>query len=57
MLGHLQDAAMTVTDDAESADVIVVNTCGFIEDAKKESIDVILEMARHRTEGARDSSS
>ncbi|MCB9653282.1 MAG: 30S ribosomal protein S12 methylthiotransferase RimO [Deltaproteobacteria bacterium] len=51
MLGHLQDAAMTVTDDAESADVIVVNTCGFIEDAKKESIDVILEMARHRTEG------
>ncbi|MBK8013832.1 MAG: 30S ribosomal protein S12 methylthiotransferase RimO [Deltaproteobacteria bacterium] len=51
MLGHLQDASMTVTDEAEDADVIVVNTCGFIEDAKKESIDVILEMARHRTEG------
>ncbi|MEQ8276482.1 MAG: 30S ribosomal protein S12 methylthiotransferase RimO [Deltaproteobacteria bacterium] len=51
MLGQLQDRAMTFTMDADEADVIVVNTCGFIEDAKKESIDVILEMARHRTEG------
>ncbi len=51
MLGHLQDAQMSFTMDPESADVIVVNTCGFIEDAKKESIDVILEMARHRTQG------
>lgn len=51
MLGQLQDREMTFTMDAEEADVIVVNTCGFIEDAKKESIDVILEMARHRTEG------
>ena len=51
MLGQLQDRAMTFTMDAEEADVIVVNTCGFIEDAKKESIDVILEMARHRVEG------
>ncbi len=52
MLGHLQDASMTFTMDPEEADVIVVNTCGFIEDAKKESVDVILEMAHHRTHGA-----
>src|SRR5688572_3635805 len=51
MLGHLMDASMAFTPQADEADVIVVNTCGFIEDAKQESIDVILEMARHRTEG------
>ncbi|MEL7372632.1 MAG: 30S ribosomal protein S12 methylthiotransferase RimO, partial [Myxococcota bacterium] len=51
MLGHLQDAEMTFTMDPEEADVIVVNTCGFIEDAKKESIDVIMEMAHYRTHG------
>ena len=41
-----------MTSQAEAADVIVVNTCGFIEDAKKESIDIILEMVRHRVEGS-----
>jgi ribosomal protein S12 methylthiotransferase len=51
MLGHLQDADMRFTDSPEDADVIVVNTCGFIEDAKRESIDVILEMARHKQSG------
>ncbi len=51
MLGQLMDANMQITSTPEDADVIVVNTCGFIEDAKKESIDVILEMARHRAEG------
>lgn len=51
MLGHLEDAAFAFTMDPAEADVIVVNTCGFIEDAKKESIDTILEMARYRTEG------
>jgi len=51
MLGQLMDADMQITGDAGAADVIVVNTCGFIEDAKKESIDVILEMARHKSEG------
>src|SRR5688572_17996217 len=51
MLGHLEDAELTFTQEADDADVIVVNTCGFIEDAKRESIDVIMEMARHRTEG------
>lgn len=51
MLGQLMDANMQITGTPDNADVIVVNTCGFIEDAKKESIDVILEMAKHRTEG------
>lgn len=51
MLGHLEDAAFDVTAEAGDADVIVVNTCGFIEDAKKESIDTILEMARQKQEG------
>jgi ribosomal protein S12 methylthiotransferase len=51
MLGHLMDSSMSFTPEAGDADIIVVNTCGFIEDAKQESIDVILEMARHRTEG------
>src|SRR5688572_22335140 len=51
MLGHLMDASMAFTPQPDDADIIVVNTCGFIEDAKQESIDVILEMAKHRTEG------
>ncbi|MCA9551910.1 MAG: 30S ribosomal protein S12 methylthiotransferase RimO [Myxococcales bacterium] len=51
MLGQLMDAEMGFTQDPAEADVIVVNTCGFIEDAKKESLDVIMEMARHRADG------
>ncbi len=51
MLGHLQDASFDLSGEAEDADVIVVNTCGFIEDAKRESIDTILEMARMKEDG------
>jgi ribosomal protein S12 methylthiotransferase len=51
MLGHTADAGHTVVADPENADVIVVNTCGFIGEAKQESIDAILEMARYK-EGA-----
>lgn len=51
MLGHLQDAAFDITGEADEADVIVVNTCGFIEDAKKESIDTIMEMAQYKEAG------
>jgi len=36
---------------AEDADVIVVNTCSFIASAQQESVDTILEMARHKTDG------
>ncbi len=51
MLGRLQDAAFDITGEADEADVIVVNTCGFIEDAKKESIDTIMEMAQYKEAG------
>jgi ribosomal protein S12 methylthiotransferase len=45
MLGTLSEQGYEITPDQRSADVIVVNTCGFIDSAKKESIDTILEMA------------
>lgn len=44
--GIWKRSGMTVTDDLEQADAILVNTCGFINDAKKESIDRIFDMAR-----------
>jgi ribosomal protein S12 methylthiotransferase len=49
MLGGAATRGFEVTADAEEADVIVVNTCGFIDSAKQESIEAILE-ARHRPE-------
>src|SRR3989449_6290955 len=51
MLGTLGQRGYTITPDKHEADVIVVNTCGFIDSAKKESIDTILEMAELKTQG------
>ena len=51
MLAKLQRAGMRITADAALADVVIVNTCGFISDAKKESIDNILEFAALKKEG------
>ena len=51
MLARLEKAGYEVKDDAALADVAIVNTCGFIEAAKKESIDEILELARLKAEG------
>ena len=51
MLGRLQAAGVELTADATRADVVVVNTCGFITDAKRESIDSILEVARAKKSG------
>ena len=51
MMGMLAQAGAELTPDAEDADVIVVNTCSFIGTAQQESIDTILEMARHKTGG------
>ena len=51
MLGDLTEAGYEITDDEEAADAAVVNTCCFINDAKKESIETILELARRRTDG------
>jgi ribosomal protein S12 methylthiotransferase len=52
MLGLAQQAGHELTQDAAAADVLVVNTCAFIDSAKQESIDTILEMAQHKTTGA-----
>jgi ribosomal protein S12 methylthiotransferase len=49
MMGILAQAGAELTPDPENADVIVVNTCSFIGSAQQESIDTILEMARHKT--------
>src|SRR2546426_4308841 len=52
MLGLARDAGHELTSDAADADVLVVNTCAFIDSAKQESIDAILEMAQHKKDGA-----
>ncbi len=51
MLGLLKTDQYTITDEPTQANVIVVNTCSFIESAKKESIDAILEMAEYKDSG------
>lgn len=51
MLGHLRLKGFQVTNRMEDAEVLVVNTCGFIEPAKKESIDAILEAANMKKNG------
>ena len=51
VLGDLQGDDYEITSEQKEADVIIVNTCGFIESSKKESIDAILEMATLKTEG------
>ncbi|MDR1042563.1 MAG: radical SAM protein [Clostridiales Family XIII bacterium] len=51
--GLLEAAGHAMAATPDEADVIVVNTCGFIEDAKRESIDRILELAEHRERGAK----
>ncbi|MDE7297284.1 MAG: 30S ribosomal protein S12 methylthiotransferase RimO [Lachnospiraceae bacterium] len=51
MLGLLRDRGYSLTDDEAEADVIVINTCCFIHDAKQESIETILEMAEYKKTG------
>ena len=52
MLGLAQQAGHELTQDPAGADVLVVNTCAFIDSAKQESIDAILEMAQHKKDGS-----
>jgi len=52
MLGILQAKGYVLTNDPSAADAIVVNTCGFIKDAKQESINTILEMAEYKQTGS-----
>ena len=51
MLGLAQQAGHLLTRDAADADVLVVNTCAFIDKAKQESVDAVLEMAEHKKHG------
>lgn len=51
MLGTLASHGCEITRDERSADIIVINTCGFIDAAKEESIDTILEMSKLKTAG------
>lgn len=48
MLGHLRQASMELTNNAKEADVLIVNTCSFIDAAKEESIEAILQAHRER---------
>ena len=50
-MGRLKESGYEITTDASEADTLVVNTCGFIDSAKRESVDAILEAARLKTEG------
>jgi ribosomal protein S12 methylthiotransferase len=51
MMGLLDRAGARLTGRPEEAEILVVNTCSFIDSAKQESVDTILEMARHKTAG------
>ena len=51
MMGLLDRAGARLTARPEEAEILVVNTCSFIDTAKQESVDTILEMARHKTAG------
>ena len=51
MMGILARAGYELTPCADEADVLVVNTCSFIETAQQESVDTILEMAEHKKFG------
>ncbi len=53
MLGVVRDQGHELVESAEDADTLVVNTCGFIEEAKQESIDTILELAQAKAQGPR----
>jgi ribosomal protein S12 methylthiotransferase len=54
MLGSLMREGYQVVDEAEKADTVIINTCGFIEASKKESIDKILEMSELKKAGSLD---
>lgn len=52
MLGIIRSKQLTVTNNPAEADLIIVNTCGFIESAKEESINTVLQMAEYKNEGS-----
>jgi ribosomal protein S12 methylthiotransferase len=52
MLGHLAERGAEIVRDIDLADVVIVNTCGFIDSAKQESVDTILEIAARKGQGS-----
>ncbi|MBR1511939.1 MAG: hypothetical protein IJ625_04685, partial [Acidaminococcaceae bacterium] len=52
MLGIIEKYHIEITNDPADAEIIIVNTCGFIESAKQESIETILSMASYKTDGS-----
>lgn len=52
MLGMMADAGYTLTDDEDQAEIIIVNTCSFIADAKEESIETLIEYGKLKTDGS-----
>ena len=48
MLGIIKDKQLEITNNTADAELIIVNTCGFIESAKEESISTILQMAQYK---------
>ena len=51
-IGHFKNNNYEIENDPEKADIIVINTCGFIESAKEEAINTILEMAEYKKTGS-----
>ena len=51
MLSILKEHGYTITADEKEAEVLIVNTCGFIDPAKQESIDTLLQMAEYKRTG------
>ena len=52
LLAQIEKGGYEICTDASQCDVVIINTCGFIEDAKRESIETILEFAQLKTGGA-----
>ena len=52
MLGMIENQDIEITDREEEADIIIINTCCFINDAKEESVNTILEMAEYKKRGS-----
>ncbi|MFP6865156.1 MAG: 30S ribosomal protein S12 methylthiotransferase RimO, partial [Roseibacillus sp.] len=50
MIGHLQEEGMIMTPEADLADVLIINTCSFIDVAKEESVQTIIEAVNARQE-------
>ena len=53
MMYFLSDKDLIVTDDYSNADVIIINTCAFIENARNEAVETILEMAQYKKQNCK----